>query len=194
MPLKAGQNSGGWVSPVDPHGRPISPLVLTAAEEVSRRAIHYAERLQVDPAVAASLLEEAAATVSRSLRANHVHERPVRDLESYLFRAFLRRLNRAKKRQSLLAETAVISPFLSRMSSDPRKTLEMKIFIDEFLMQCDPAMRDVLCRRIEGWSWKEIGWAYRTSSHAMESKFSQAVQRVRKKLGLMRAAASRRRF
>jgi hypothetical protein len=49
---------------MDQRGRPISPPVLSAAEEVSRRAIHHAERLLVDPAVAANLLEEAAATVS----------------------------------------------------------------------------------------------------------------------------------
>ena len=40
----------------------------------------------------------------------------------------------------------------------------MKIFIDEFLVRCDPVMRDVLCRRMQGRSWKEIGWAYRISS------------------------------
>jgi len=60
----------------------------------------------------------------------------------------------------------------------------MKIFVDEFLVRCDPVMRDVLCRRMQGHSWKEIGWAYRISSHAAESKFSQALQKVRKKLGL----------
>lgn len=158
--------------------------MLSAAEGVSRRAILHAERLLVDPAVAANLLEEAAATVSQALKAKSTGEGPVRDLESYLFRAFLRRLNRAKKRQSRLAEAAEFQASLSHMSRDPRKALETKIFIDEFLMQCDPAMRDVLCRRVEGRSWKEIGWAYRISSHAAESKFSQALQKVRRKLRL----------
>ena len=60
----------------------------------------------------------------------------------------------------------------------------MKIFIDEFLVQCNPVVRDVLCRRMQGCSWKEIGSAYQISSHAAESKFSQALQKVRKKLGL----------
>src|SRR2546430_13247111 len=55
------------VSPVDRLGRPISPLVLGAAEEIGRRAIEHAEKLLIDPAVAAGLLEEAAATVSRAL-------------------------------------------------------------------------------------------------------------------------------
>ena len=68
MPGQAGENGAARVSPMDQRGRPISPPVLRAAEEVSRRAIQHAERLLVDPAVAANLLEEAAATVSRPSR------------------------------------------------------------------------------------------------------------------------------
>src|SRR6266536_602046 len=128
MPAQAGENGAVRVSPMDQRGRPISPPVLSAAEEVSRRAIHHAEKLLVDPAVAANLLEEAAATVSRALTAKNTHQPPVQDLESYLFRAFLRRLS--------------------------------------------------------GSSWKEVGRAYRISSHAAESKFSQALHKVRKKLRL----------
>ena len=66
MPSQAGENGAVRVSPMDQRGRPISPAVLNAAEEVRRRAIYHAEKLQVDPAVAANLLEEAAATVSRA--------------------------------------------------------------------------------------------------------------------------------
>src|SRR5258708_21061786 len=55
------------VSPVDRLGRPISPVVLNAAEEIGRRAIEHAEKLLIDPAVAAGLLGGAAATVSRAL-------------------------------------------------------------------------------------------------------------------------------
>src|SRR5437016_2968775 len=165
MPGKAGQNGALRVSPVDQRGRPISPPVLSAAEEVRRRAIRHGQKMFVDPALTANLLEEAAAAVSRALKAKNTHERPIQDLESYLFRAFLRRLNRAKKRQSLVAEAVEFQAFLSRTSNDPRRELEMKIFIDEFLMRCDPGMRDVLCRRLERCSWKEIARAYRISTH-----------------------------
>ena len=184
MAAQARENGAVRVSPMDQHGRPISPPVLSAAEEVSRRAIHHAERLLVDPAVAANLLEEAAATVSRAVMARNALGNPVHDLESYLFRAFLRRLNRTKKRQSLSADAVDLDPFLSRISGDLRRALEMKIFIDELLMQCDPVVRDMLCRRLGGCSWKEIGRAYQISSHAAESKFSQALQKIRKKLRL----------
>jgi DNA-directed RNA polymerase specialized sigma24 family protein len=181
MPAQARQNGAVRVCPMDQRGRPISPAVLSAAEGVRRRAIHHAEKLLVDPAVAANLLEEAAATVSRALKAKNAEERPVQALESYLFRAFLRRLNRTKRRQSLLADAVDLHAFLSRISWDPRRSLEMKIFVDELLMQCDPVVRDMLCRRLGGCSWEDVGRAHRISSHAAESKFSQALQKIRKK-------------
>jgi hypothetical protein len=88
------------VTPVDRLGRPISPVVLNAAEEIGRRAIEHAERLLIDPAVAAGLVEEAADTVSRALASKkHRIENDVRDLPSYLFRAFIRRVDRIRKKQ-----------------------------------------------------------------------------------------------
>jgi hypothetical protein len=65
MPAQTGEDGVVRVSPVDQRGRPISPVVLSAAEEISRRAIYHAERLLVDPAVAANLLEEAAEELPR---------------------------------------------------------------------------------------------------------------------------------
>jgi hypothetical protein len=82
---QTGDDSAARVSPVDPRGRPIGPSVLSAAEEVSNRAIQHAKRLFVDPAVAANLLEEAAAAVSRSLRSKNAAESSVRDLNHTYF-------------------------------------------------------------------------------------------------------------
>lgn len=181
MAAQAGENGVVRVSPMDQRGRPISPRVLSAAEEVRQRAIHHAEKLSVDPAIAANLLEEAAATVSRALKAKNIDERPVRDLESYLFRAFLRRLNKYKKRESLATDAIDLDTFHSRNSGDPSRALETKIFVDELLMQCDPIVRDMLFRRLSGCSWEEVGRAHRISAHAAESKFSQALKKIRKK-------------
>ena len=88
------------VSPVDRLGRRISPAVLDAAEQIGRRAIEHAEKLLIDPAVAAGLLEEAAATVSRALASKkNCPQANVEDLPSYLFRAFIRRVDRIRKKQ-----------------------------------------------------------------------------------------------
>jgi hypothetical protein len=85
-------------------------------------------------------------------------QRPIRDLHSYLFRAFLRRVNKRQKRELSLAESFRIHAREAPNSVDPRSSIENKILIDEFLMQCDSTTRDMLWRRIVGFSWKEIGW------------------------------------
>jgi len=184
MPGQAVQNGAIRVSPIDQRGRPISPRVLTAAEGVSRRAIYHAGKLLIDPAVAANVLEEAAAAVSRVLETNHSDRDSVRDLESYLFRAFLRRLNRIKKQELLTARALELETVRSRTSYDPRRTLERKILVDELLMQFNPMMRDFFCRHAALSSWREVGRVYGISAHAAESKFSHALQTAKKKLGL----------
>jgi len=184
MPGQVGQNGVIRVSPVDQRGRRINSVVHSAAEEVGRRAICHAERLSIDPAVAANLLEETAATVSRALQSKDALRNPIQDLESYLFRAFLRRLNRLKKRELKQASSPDLELCLSRVSWDPRRALEMKIFIDELLTECDPVTRDVLCRRLAESSWRQVGQAYGISAHAAESKFSQALKKVKTRLRL----------
>src|SRR5947208_8557164 len=120
------------VSPVDRLGRRISPVVLDAAEEIRRRAIEHAEKLQIDPAVAAGLLEEAAATVSRALASKkHCTQNDVRDLPSYLFRAFIRRVDKIKKKQLAQVDDVPVPTFDSSNSTDPRAAVEMKILVDE---------------------------------------------------------------
>jgi DNA-directed RNA polymerase specialized sigma24 family protein len=183
IPDNYGLKGHSFLSPIDHRGRAITLPVLSAAEEISRRAIRHAERVSIDPAVAANLLEEAAAAVSRALMARHGNETPVENLEAYLFRAFLRRLNKTQKRQLRLDEAIGLSAS-SRKTPDPSSAVEMKILLDEFLMKCNPEMRDVLYRRMAGASWKEIGRVYQISSHAAESKFSQAFRKVKRKLGL----------
>jgi DNA-directed RNA polymerase specialized sigma24 family protein len=92
--------AGFRISPIDPLGRTIEPVVLDAAEEIGQRAVHYAEKLVGDPALATNLLEESAAAVSRVLRSQGAHnDIHVNDLRAYLFRAFIRRVNKLKRRQ-----------------------------------------------------------------------------------------------
>lgn len=185
MAEKARPDPGGVrVNAVDRRGRLISPDVLTAAEEIGQRALRHAEKLLIDPAVAANLLEEAAATVSRAMSAKAMSQYPIRDLHSYLFRAFIRRVIKKHKRDLSSAESLWIHSREAPNSVDPRPSIENRILIDEFLLQCDPTTRDMLWRRIVGYSWKEIGWSYGISSHAAESRFNQTFQKARRRLGL----------
>jgi len=173
------------ISPVDRLGRRISPTVLDAAEEVGRRAIEHAERELIDPAVAATLLEEAAATVSRALEAkSHFTQNAVRDLPSYLFLAFIRRVNRTKKRRLLLEDAVRVRSAGSHDSTDPQAELELKILVDELLSRCDPVTRNMFYRRTQGFSWKEVGLYYGISGHAAESRFTRALHKIGVMLGM----------
>lgn len=169
------------LSPIDRFGRAIDPAVLEAAEELGQGVIEYAERAVGDPAVSANLLEESAAAVSRVLRIQQQDNgTPIRDLRSYLFKAFIRRVNRVAYRRHASGN----SPWLTPMAMPAAESLDRKILIEEFLRRCDPIICEMFYRRIEGFSWKEIGKKYGISAHAAESRFGQALQRVRKRLGL----------
>src|SRR6266852_331224 len=116
--------AGFRISPIDPFGRTIEPAALDAAEEIGQRAVHYAENLVGDPALATNLLEEAAAAVSRVLRSQHAHNHvQVHDLRAYLFRAFIRRVNKLRRRQLAVADRTSTPSRSSSVSAD----LESKI-------------------------------------------------------------------
>jgi DNA-directed RNA polymerase specialized sigma24 family protein len=171
------------ISPVDHLGRSISPPVLEAAEGIVTRAVEHAKHVLIDPAIAATLLEDAAAAVSRVLRSEVVpHSQHVRDLPCYLFRAFIRRVNRIKRHQ-LTAEAALVSHLMEAPRSiNPTVEIEVKILIDELLARCDSKTRDMFYRRTQGFSWKEIGTSYGMSAHAAESSFGKAIRRIARKL------------
>jgi DNA-directed RNA polymerase specialized sigma24 family protein len=180
----AGESKSGnrfQVSPVDRFGRAIDPIVLDAAAQIGPRAIAHAQELLIDPAVAANLLEECASAVSRVLQKPRPEtDHPIRDLQAYLFRAFIRRVNKTKRRMPALGNPGKSSG----AEFQAEQNFEAKILVDELLTRCDPITRDMFIRRNQGFSWKEIGEVHSISAHAAESRFSQALQRVRKKLGL----------
>src|SRR5262245_53960384 len=98
---------------VDRHGRPIHPDVLVIARSIAIRAIPFAEGLIKDAALATSLLEESAASVSRVVRKRaQLNQPPIANLEAYLFRAFIRRVNNARGKEVLLS-SAITSPNIS---------------------------------------------------------------------------------
>jgi len=170
------------ISPVDCRGRAISSEVLAVANEISGRALSHAENVLGDPALALSAFEETAATVSRVLIAQKRRgDRKIRNLSGYLFRAFLRRVNRLM-RTELLFGAHTTSEILGSQISSSSEEIELKLLVDELLTMCDAVTRDMFYRRAQGFSWKEVGRTYGISAHAAESRFSAALRRVRKRL------------
>jgi DNA-directed RNA polymerase specialized sigma24 family protein len=181
FPLRS--QPGPRLHSVDGRGRKIDPEVLGVAQSIAIRLIAYAERLIGDPALATSLLEESAAIVSRSVRrAAQLNRPPIANLEAYLFRAFIRQVNSAKRKLLLVSRAVTAAQTGSPNGICYSEKFELKVLADEFVTRCDPVTRDMFYRRIEGFSWREIGEFYGISAHAAEARFSKNLNKVRKRL------------
>jgi RNA polymerase sigma factor (sigma-70 family) len=179
MPAQYPRENRLRISAFDQRGRPIVDEVVVAAEKIGPRAIEYANRFLCDPAMAANLLEESAVAVSRIVSSGRGVT--VCNLEAYLFRACIRRINKVKKRELRLLAVQRASRSSPTYAPDD---LESKILVNEILSRCNPTVRDMFVRRAQGLPWKEIGEVYGMSAHAAESRFSQALQSIRRKLSL----------
>jgi hypothetical protein len=68
------------------------PSVLRVAANIRVRSSRHAERVLVDPAMAANLLEEVAAALTRVRDEKYTNRDAIREIEAHLFRAFLKPL------------------------------------------------------------------------------------------------------
>ena len=168
---------------VDRRGRKIDPAVLEAAEIIYSDALEYGRKLLGDPAVVTNALEEVAASVSLTARVqNPTSPLRGRDLRLYLFRAFLNEVNRLKRKAPTLLGLSEVVEASTPSWADPLKELENKMLLEEFLRLCEPWMQDMALRRMQGFSWDEIGEVYGVSGHAAEARFSHALRQARERL------------
>jgi DNA-directed RNA polymerase specialized sigma24 family protein len=65
----------------------------------------------------------------------------------------------------------------------PQPSLDLKILVDELLTRSDSMTRDMFYRRVQGFSWQEIGISHGISGHAAEKHFNQSIHKIRQKLG-----------
>src|ERR1700689_541852 len=89
---------------VDHLGRSIDPSVLAVAQEIGPGAVRYAEKVLGDPALAISLFEETAATVSQTRLEKAASGKPdITDVRGYFFLAYMRRVRRQKRMEVMLS-------------------------------------------------------------------------------------------
>jgi DNA-directed RNA polymerase specialized sigma24 family protein len=163
-------------------GRTIDPSVLSVAEEIGPGAVRYAEKVLGDPALAISLFEETAATVSQTLREKAANGKPdVTDIRGYLFLAYMRRVRRQKRMESVLNDPNSLL-FARQAEYTDVQDMERSLFLAEALASCDKVTQNIVLRRLEGYSWKEIEGRCGVSSSAARKRFSSTVQRLRKAL------------
>ena len=167
---------------VDHLGRPIDPTVLSVAQEIGPGAVRYAEKVLGDPALSISLFEETAATVSRTLRDKAAKGKPdVTDIRGYLFHSYMRRIKRQKRMVTVLTDPDSLPSERQAQYADVQD-VERSLFLAEALASCDAVTQNIVLRRLEGYSWKEIERRCGISSGAARERFSSTVKRLRKAL------------
>jgi DNA-directed RNA polymerase specialized sigma24 family protein len=167
---------------VDRLGRKIDPAVLSVALEIGARSVAYAEKLLGDPALAVSFFEEAAATVSEAIEQKRSAGGPsVRNLAAYLFRTFIRIVGKAKRKEEVLEES-LRNYARTETSRDEAARTETAVLVDEVMASCGKVAREIAFRRLEGFSWKEIGKEFSIAANAAELRFNKSLEQARKTL------------
>jgi DNA-directed RNA polymerase specialized sigma24 family protein len=165
---------------VDRFGRTVDPSILSVAQEIAPRAVPYGEKLLGDPALAITLFEEAAATLSRIIKEKAALSRPeIRDVRAYLFRTYLRRIN-VERRASVLLQDATREEGEKHGRQVGYSDLDRRILVKELLETCDTLTREIVYRKLEGYSGKEIQRLYGIPVNAANLRFSKALRRLKK--------------
>jgi DNA-directed RNA polymerase specialized sigma24 family protein len=171
---------------VDRFGRQIAPAVLSVSMEIGPRALAYAQNLIGDPALAMNYFEEAAASVSAAIEEKKASGAPaVRNVAAYLFRTFIRMVDDAKYKEKSL-EKSLKDSVGARITFTEDARVETAVLLNEVMDTCNRESREVVVRRLEGFTWKEIGKQFDISSHAAEARFSKALDHARKMLRIRR--------
>jgi DNA-directed RNA polymerase specialized sigma24 family protein len=168
-----------FLNSVDHLGREIDTEVLSVAEKLGPRAVRRGEKLLGDPALALTLLEEVAATVTQAVRMKtHLGQPPISNLEHYLYGSFKHRLFKEKRREPVLVSFADLD-WAFRGQRPGLGPVERELLQDQLLKTCDRVTIQIIFRRFDDESWREIGAACGISATAARLRFRKAMLQLR---------------
>lgn len=174
-----------WISETDEHGNRVGPEVLESAQRIWPRVYRHLQHLQKDTAPAAEILEAACHSVARSLRRKG-EQHGVRDLDSYLFWAFVRKHNRRLIREDRIQYVESLES-ITDVKTDSQGEwvagLEQEIHLKQLLCYLDEKTRNMLMYRTWGDSWADIGKRFGISAHNAEVQFANGIKKGRSRLG-----------
>jgi hypothetical protein len=173
-----------WISETDEHGKRVNREVIETAHRIWSRVLQHLRRAGQDLAPAAEILEATCHSVSRAIRRSPLRN-PVRNLDSYLLWAFIRKYNRRMVREGRIQyvesleslENARVEPDHNWVSM-----LEDEIQLKQLLSYLDPRTRDMLMHRVSGDSWAEVGKHFSISPHNAEVQFANGIKKARGRL------------
>ena len=173
-----------WISEKDRRGNRVRQDVIEAAYRIWNRALHFVRRQEGDVAPAAEIMECSAHCVSRAIRRGRKPTH-IRDLDSYLYWAFVRKYNRRMIRERRIQYVESLELFVEgRLQPDYSwvSMLEDDILLKQLLGYLDPKIRIMVIRRLRRDSWAEIGQMFGISAHNAEVQYANAIKKARSRL------------
>src|SRR6266851_7759597 len=172
-----------FLSALDHLGRRIDSEVLEAAQRIGPRAAVHGEKVLGDPALALTLLEEVAASVTLAIETKVLRgEPPLKDLDGYLYRAFMHRVHDEERRGPKLLNVGDID-WKAPVRRTDLTEIEHKLLLDEILGSCDTVTVDIILRHYAGQKWPEVGAACGISATAARLRFRKAMLQIRRTTG-----------
>src|SRR5216683_6090412 len=172
-----------FLSSVDHLGRPIAPGVLEVAQRIGPRSVLHGEKVLGDPALVLTLFEEVAATVTLAIETKVLRGEPsIKDLDGYLYRAFMHRIHEEERRGPKLLNVGDID-WKAPVRQTDLTEIEHKLLLDEILGSCDTVTVDIILRHYAGQKWPEVGAACGISATAARLRFRKAMLQIRRTTG-----------
>ncbi|MGD0326633.1 MAG: hypothetical protein ABSD45_23170, partial [Terriglobia bacterium] len=148
-----------WIWQSEGSGATVEKDLLDAARRNWARLLSYARRYDQDSSIAADILETVLLAISRTRRAHRISGNPIRNLDSYLYVAFVRRLNRQVARQpkiQFVGSLQDLDAFSGIHTRGNPSTVEDELLVRELLNYMTGRSRDMFFLRTNGYSWKEV--------------------------------------
>lgn len=174
-----------WIWQSDASGTAVETDLLDAARRNWARMLSYAQRFQQDPSTSADILEEILLALSRARRARRGLVNPIRNLNSYLYVAFVRRLNRRVSRQPKIQYVGSLQDLDSLSAIQSRGTppaVEEDLLVTELLQYTNQRTRQMFFLRMSGYSWKEVARILRTSANSAQVLFYNGIGKARSRV------------
>jgi len=174
-----------WIWQSEDPEAAIETDLLDAARRNWPRVLSYAQRYQQDSSVAADLLETALLATSRVKRARQKSGKPIRNLDAYVYIAFVRKFKRYLARQpkiqfvGSLQDVDTLSDI--RRSKGP-PAVEHDLLAKELLQHMSHRTRQTFYLRTNGYSWKEIARFLKTTANSAQVLFNKEIGKLRSRI------------
>jgi DNA-directed RNA polymerase specialized sigma24 family protein len=171
-----------WVRQSDEPGKSIEPDLLDAAQRTWKRVFAYAQRHQQDPARTADIFESILVSLSNARKTNGNLGTPIRNLDNYLFVAFVHRMNRQQAREPRIEAVGSLQDleaYSGIRGSAVSPSIDDVLLIEELMGYMDERTRRMLTLRIMGYSWNEIAQILKSTANNAQVLFNQGVKKAR---------------